>query len=922
MILTKQVPKIIPNYFYCFFCISLLLFSLTPPSWGQTRREVQLVGQVITEGDEPLAGATVMVKGTFVATSSNSMGEFLLPLEAVMSFPVMLSVAYIGFQTQEIEVQRDSERLIVTLIPDRAATNQVIVAASRVEENILRVPVTVEKVNQSQISQLTHPDLLHNLTQFKGIDSNVSSMLNNSISTRGFNSPSSERLIQLVDYIDIQSPSFSAGTGNSLGLPDLDVASVEVLYGPSSALYGANAFNGVVLTNSRDAFTDQGLDVRIRGGQRDYFDGQLRYAQRIGRRWALKLAGSYLAAHDWVADNYDAQQLSGLVLVNNPAGSGLGYDAVNRYGDIGFTFSQDPNSPAYGGVLGGRTVFMPGWTERELLAGDDQARLLRIIPTLSYLLTSKVKATLQFEHAEGNSTLQSTVHLRAKNFATNQYRLALEGERWFIRAFQTRDFGNDTYNLNYLGGFLQNSLDPNRGQSYAASYFASYAQAYNQAYYVTSGNEGQSQAAAQAAAAPAQLAASSPTFIGLRQGIIQNNTQGQGARINPSSRLQDISVQYNFFLGFADLIVGGAYRAFLLDKSGVVFDSNYGKGGRNYEYGGYTQLTKTLLDDRLKLAAAGRLDRFKNFDQAFSPRASIVYSLGADKQHNFRASYNRAFRAPVQSDQYVNVDLFNAVSLGNVGNGFQGYNTLVSSNLLRIAASLNPQAELMPYTTTVTPLRLEQASSIEVGYKGLLGTNLVADLSLYRNHYRDFVISGQPILGNIDGSRPTLAQLSTAALANFQNPQLPTRILVVSSNLDLLVRTQGVLASLTYTAAKALNLTGNYSLNVLLNSASEVPFYNTPKHKFGLGVYGQFTRQVLYRVNYCWAQAHRYETSFAAGHLTAYQSLDAHVQYALPKLSAILELGGSNILNTTNVQVYGGPQVGQLLYAGLQVSIK
>nr|GFD54941.1 hypothetical protein [Tanacetum cinerariifolium] len=95
---------------------------------------------------------------------------------------------------------------------------------------------------------------------------------------------------------------------------------------------------------------------------RDYFDGQFRYAQRLGNRWAIKLTGSYLTAKDWIAENYDAQKPSGLVVVNNPAGSGLGYDAVNRYGDIGNTFTS--------GALAGKTVFMPGWTERELIAND------------------------------------------------------------------------------------------------------------------------------------------------------------------------------------------------------------------------------------------------------------------------------------------------------------------------------------------------------------------------------------------------------------------------------------------------------------------------------------------------------------------------------------------------------------------------
>jgi iron complex outermembrane receptor protein len=805
---------------------------------------------------------------------------------------------------------------MVTLIPDRAAAKQVIMAASREEENILQAPVTVEKVTQTQISQLTRPDLLNSLTQFKGIDVNVNSMLNNSISTRGFNSASSERLIQLVDYMDIQSPSLNAGSGNSLGLPDIDVASVEVLYGPSSALYGANAFNGVVLLNSRDAFTDQGLDVRLRGGQRDYFDGQLRYAQRLGRRWAIKLTGSSLTAKDWIAENYDAQKPSGLVVTNNPAGSGLGYDAVNRYGDIGNTFG--PSAMA----LNGKTVFLPGWTERELIANDDRAHLYRVIPSVSYLLTDKIKATLQYERAEGTNTVQSTVRMRAKNFITNQYRFALEGDRWFVRAYQTQDFGNQTYNLAYLGGFMQGAIDPTTGVSYAEGYFGRYAQAYNQAYYTNGGNDVLAQTAAQAAAAPAQLAAGSDAFNTLRGTIRNDAMTGRGARINPSSRLNDLSAQYKFDLSFADLIVGGAYRQYRLDASGRLFDSNDGKGVLNYEYGGYAQLSKTFLDERLKLAAAGRLDNFKNFNPAFSPRASVVYSLGSEKQHNFRASFSRAFRSPTQADQYVNIDLGAAVSKGNIGAGYLGYRTDAGAALGQIATSANPNAELAKYNLDIAPLRLEQANSFEVGYKSVINDKLVLDLSYYRSYYRNFVVSSQALIGNTDGSRPTFEQLAVAAQTGFQNPQSQTRVLVVSHNLDVLARSQGALVNITYNAAQALNLTANYSLNVLLNSSDEVPFFNTPKHKFNVGAYGTFNRKLGYGLNYHWAEGHRYYSTFADGTLANYKSLDAQVHYALPQLHTTLEVGGSNLLNTNNVQLYGGPQIGQMIYAGLRVAVK
>ena len=102
----------------------------------------------------------------------------------------------------------------------------------------------------------------------------------------------------------------------------------------------------------------------------------------------------------------------------------------------------------------------------------------------------------------------------------------------------------------------------------------------------------------------------------------------------------------------------------------------------NYEYGAYAQASKALLDERLKLAVAGRVDQFQNFGTAFSPRASVVYSLGADKQHNFRASFSRAFRAPTQNDQYIRLDVGRAILLGNVGGGFNGYTTAAGQRQL------------------------------------------------------------------------------------------------------------------------------------------------------------------------------------------------------------------------------------------------
>jgi iron complex outermembrane receptor protein len=147
----------------------------------------------------------------------------------------------------------------------------------------------------------------------------------------------------------------------------------------------------------------------------------------------------------------------------------------------------------------------------------------------------------------------------------------------------------------------------------------------------------------------------------------------------------------------------------------------------------------------------------------------------------------------------------------------------------------------------------------------------------------------------------------------------------VQANAAQQVRTTGGLVALTYSFAPALQLTGNYNLNVL--DTDNLPenfqtYYNTPKHKYNLGASGAVWKGASYSINYRWAQGHLFESPFAAGQLGSYSSLDAQAGYPLAKLATTVQVGASNLTNARNIQLYGGPQVGRLLWAGLAVEIK
>jgi outer membrane receptor protein involved in Fe transport len=875
-------------------------------------------GVVLTTADEPLPGATIFLKGTYIGTSTNQVGKFNLNA-AFDKGPVELVVAFVGYETQFLKLESANSELRINMVPSVTLLNETVVSASRIEENILRAPVTIDKVSGKQLERISTPEVLSGLGQLAGVDVNSASMLFTSISTRGFNTAKSERVIQLVDYMDTALPSLNLSPGNLVGIPELDMESIEIIHGPASSLYGSNALSGVVLFNSKDPFVYDGLSVRLRGGQRNLQDAQVRYAKKLGDKFAFKVNGSWFRADDWIANNYNAASNSA-----NPAGSPLGYDAVNRYGEISNVYTPFQNQPGYtvNPELYGKRVYMPGFNEQELIAGDQKTRSYRVQGAVSYLIKDDLKLTVEAKRGVGTSTYQNLSRFRIKDLGTNQYRVELKNSRGFIRAYSTEDFTGNSYELSQLSSLLLNSPTTEGGTTkYFQQYFFVYNQAYGQARAGGLSPEA-AQATAHAAADGTQLKSTDGRFATLRDKIANDDQPGRGAQQNFNSFLNDISAQRSFHLSDfgTDMIVGAAYRAYRLGSGGKLFADTDGKRIPNYEYGAYAQLTQTLLDTRLKFALAGRLDNFKNFESAFSPRAAVVYSLGDNKQHNFRASYSQAFRSPSNTDQYLHSDVGTFILLGNVGNGFQGYNFTNAAG-----QPYTPGTSLSGYEVSLDKLRLERVNTAEVGYKGAIIPNVYVDVSYFRSRYNDF-IGGRAFVGNVDGTRPTPLQVNRGLASGFTNAAAsPARIIYASYNNEQEVRTQGATFGITYYLDKSLNLSGNYSLNVLDRSnlpAGFRTFFNTPKHKFNIGASGVVLRNLTYSVNYRWVEGHDQELPLAAGRISSYRTTDAYLGYAVPKLATTFQAGVSNLFDANNIQIIGGPQIGRLAYLGLLFNVK
>lgn len=261
-----------------------------------------VVSGIITDSvtQEPLAGVNIIVKGTISGTTSGTDGHYHLTVGQVPPFTLLFS--YVGFQKKELQVTESNTNYNLAMLVESMLGQEIVVAASRTEESILRSPVTIEKMNLLDIEQTATPDYINALANIKGVVVTNSSLNFTSVNMRGFADVSNPRVVQLVDGMDVSEASINIFTGSYHSPGELDAESIEVLPGAASALYGPNAFNGIIIMKSRSPFTYQGLSVMVKqgltssdAGGNDLFGAYgFRYARSYNDKFAFKINFHYL----------------------------------------------------------------------------------------------------------------------------------------------------------------------------------------------------------------------------------------------------------------------------------------------------------------------------------------------------------------------------------------------------------------------------------------------------------------------------------------------------------------------------------------------------------------------------------------------------------------------------------------------------
>lgn len=639
--------------------------------------QTQISGTVTDAGtNEPLIGVSIQVKGKVIGTISDTKGKFSLSTNTPP--PFQLIVTSIGFETQEIDVTGNKTDFNIAMKEQVTLGQEVVVSASRIQESELKSPVTVEKMDIRAIRETPAASFYDGLASMKGIDMATQSLLFKSINMRGFGATGNPRTVQMIDGMDNSAPGLNFPVDNIVGMPELDVESVEILPGAASALYGPNALNGLVLMNSKSPFLYQGLSASAKTGVMSasnrttpttgFYDASVRYAKAFNNKFAFKLNLGYIQAKDWQSTNYDNLNIGGTYNAATGIGSKNDYDGVNIYGDevqanmltvADGLIAAKLMLPAAKALVPNTNVNRTGFVETSLVSND--VKSFKLNAGLHYRITEKVEAVVQVNYGLGTTVYTGTGKYSLKDFSMTQAKAELRGDNFTLRAYTTQENSGNSFTAGLMAVSMLNEVKPH------ATWFGEYVGSFVAARSAGK-SEDEAYGIARSTANANMPAVGSAAFNTLLDKYSKLSIANGGGAFEDRSALYHAEGVYNFKnqIKFVDLLVGGNLRQYRLSSQGTLFADN--KEGRSgvipiNEYGAFAQLGKSLLNDHLKITASMRYDKNQNFDGQFSPRISAVASFG---QSNFRLSYQTGFRIPTSQNQYIDLKVPAATLIGGL----------------------------------------------------------------------------------------------------------------------------------------------------------------------------------------------------------------------------------------------------------------
>ncbi len=697
--------------------------------------QTKISGKIKDSGtSETLAGVNIQVKGKVIGTTTDGNGNFFLITNTPTPFTI--SVTFVGYTTQEIAINGD--KVVNISMNEQAIQGQeVVVSASRIEESVMKSPVSVEKMDIRAIKETPSASFYDALANIKGIDMTSQGLLFKSINMRGFGATGNPRTVQMIDGMDNSAPGLNFPVDNIVGMPELDVESVEILPGAASALYGPNALQGLILMNSKSPFLYQGLSANVKTGimsadnravkNTPFYDAAIRWAKSWNNKTAVKFNLGYITAKDWEANNATNLNVGGVQNGTRGAGVNYDYDGLNVYGDeIQANMLTVANALVSAKILpSAATALVPnipvsrtGILERDLANYDTKS--LKLNAAIHHRLNEKLELIGQYNFGQGTTMYTGTGRYSLANFRMTQAKIELKGDALTLRAYTTQERSGESYFTGLQAVQMLNEVKPH------ATWFGEYVGAFVQA---RSGGAAEAAAhgLARGVADKGLPTPGTQAFETLKSKYAKKSIVDGGGSFLDETNLYHFEGIYNFKnkIKFIELLGGINKRIYVLKSNGTLFaDKKEGRDGTIpiNEFGAFLQAGKSLFSDHLKLTASLRYDKNENFEGQFSPRFSGVYSFG---QNNLRFSYQTGFRIPTTQNQYIDLRTPAGTLIGGLAEFDKRYNLangiavsdLTAANITKYASDPATIAQAQAYATAAVTAQATPAITAGITQK-------------------------------------------------------------------------------------------------------------------------------------------------------------------------------------------------------------
>jgi iron complex outermembrane receptor protein len=907
---------------------------------NQAIAQLDIAGRVFDEeSKELLVGVNIIVKNRTLGAATDNSGFFRL--KENVALPCTLQLSMIGFKTREIEIVKNQKDFEFKLVRESILSDEIVIKAKEIEveqKNFYRIG-SMELMDALTIRETPSANFYEAIGHLKGVDVVMQSIQFMTVNARGFNSTENTRFVQIVDGMDNMAPGMNFPIGNIAGLSELDVESIEFVPGPSEVQYGGNALNGVLKMKSKDMFKAPGVSLYVKPGVSDIvpgndypfqfsgkfqFDAGVRITKVINDRFAFKINASYAMGRDWYASDTTNIRPGNIKWEPDP-----GHDAVNKYGDE--VIADLPLNPYGANTIVSRT----GYLDRNLV--DSNVENLKLSGAINYKINRKITAILQGNYGKASTIYTGDNRTSLLGFKIYQAKAELQGEHFMVRGYSSIQNSGNSYDAKFLAVHLNNQSKSD--EQWFHEYYNAYRGAYRK-FGVLSQNHDE----ARSYADRDRLLPGTPEFEDAKEKIVNNRDFREGAGINNSSAMYNADGMFdlNQYISFVKLSLGANYRFYDLKSQGSIFPDTLGNKITIYEFGGFVEAEKELMENRLMLKASLRFDKSENFNGHFAPRFSALFNI--NETNNFRFSVLTGFRNPGVKEQFINKNLGTARYLGGLEDIVEPYDIPQNSiyldkvNEFNEAVNADMSDDKNSYSLNQAMLnnldllesgivqkdsryqfKPEQVFSFEFGYKTKIGDFIFLDAVYYNAVYKDFIGISKIVKPR------TSPQVDLFSAATQINKSTQHSVYFVNVNAQSPVSVQGVALGGKWLMPMGSILSGNLTWSDFRTVESDpvTPGFNTPGFKSNLSLQNRRMdrmennpgfRNIGFKVTWRYQNRYYWESAFGDGWIEPVSTFDLQFSVNIRNPKSIVKFGASNFFNNKFAYSFGGSSIGVLYY--------